>query len=46
MKKKYLEWQTLGRRVICPIDPANQRIIMWIVGFEMAAVLAVIKMIQ
>ena len=21
-KKKYLEHQTLGRRVICPIDPA------------------------
>ena len=25
-KKKCLESQTLGRRVICPIDPANQRI--------------------
>ena len=27
-EKKYLERQTLGRRVICPIGPANQRIIL------------------
>ena len=27
-KKKYLEHQTLGRRVICPSKPANQRIIL------------------
>ena len=27
MKKKYLEHQTLGGQVICPISPANQRII-------------------
>ena len=25
-KKKYLERQTLGRRVVCPIGPANQHI--------------------
>ena len=29
MKKKYLEHQTLGRRVICPSEPTNQRIILW-----------------
>ena len=28
-----MEHQTLGRRVVCPIGPANQRIILWIVGF-------------
>ena len=33
MKTKYLEHQTLGRRVICPSKPANQRIILQIVGF-------------
>ena len=32
-KKKYLECQTLGRRVICPFDPANQRIVLQIDGF-------------
>ena len=26
--KKNLERQTLGRRVVCPIAPANQRIIL------------------
>ena len=29
----YLEHQTLGRRVICPSEPANQRIILKIDGF-------------
>ena len=33
-EKKYLEHQTLGRRVICPREPANQRIILQIVGFQ------------
>ena len=33
LKKKYLEHQTLGRRVVLPIDPATQRIILNIVGF-------------
>ena len=32
-KKKYLERQKLGRLVVCPIGPANQRIILWIVKF-------------
>ena len=27
-EKKYLECQTLGRQVVCPISPANQRIIL------------------
>ena len=27
-KKKYLEHQMLGRRVVCPIGPANQCIIL------------------
>ena len=34
MKEKYyLEHQTLGRRVVCAIGPANQRIILQIDGF-------------
>ena len=33
MKKKYLEHQTFGRQVICPREPANQSIILKIVGF-------------
>ena len=33
-KKKYLEHQMLGRQVICPINPATQRVcILKIVGF-------------
>ena len=32
-KKKYLERQMLGQRVVCPKSPANQRIILYIVGF-------------
>ena len=28
MKKKYLEHQALDQQVICPIGPANQRIIL------------------
>ena len=31
--EKYLERQTLGRRVVCPIVPTSQRIILKIVGF-------------
>ena len=27
-EKKYLECQTLGRQFICPIGPANQRIVL------------------
>ena len=27
-EKKYLERQTLGPRVVCPIGPLNQRIIL------------------
>ena len=34
MKQKYLEHQTLGRRVVCAIDPATQLIILKIVGFK------------
>ena len=37
-KKKYLEHQALGRRVVCPISPANQRIILQIVGFLLGLV--------
>ena len=33
-KKKYLEHQMLGRRVVCPIGPANHRIILEIDGFQ------------
>ena len=33
MKKKYLERQMFGRQVVCPITPANQHIILQIVGF-------------
>ena len=33
-EKYYLEHQTLGHLVICPSDPANQRIILKIVGFH------------
>ena len=32
-KKRYLECKMLGRLVVCPIGPANQRIILLIVGF-------------
>ena len=28
-----MEHQTLGRQVICPSKPANQRIMLWIAGF-------------
>ena len=35
MKKKYLEPQTLGGGVVCPIVPANQRFILQIVGFQL-----------
>ena len=31
---KCLEHQTLGKWVVCPIDPATQRIILKIVGFQ------------
>ena len=34
-KKKYLEPQTLGGGVVCPIVPANQRFILQIVGFQL-----------
>ena len=33
-ERKYLESQTLGQRVVCPIGPANQHIILQIVGFQ------------
>ena len=33
-KKYCMEHQTLGRRVVCPSDPARQRIILKIVGFQ------------
>jgi hypothetical protein len=36
-EKKYLERQMLGRRVVCP---ANQRIILWIVGSQACPSLA------
>ena len=32
-EKIYLKRQTLGRQVVCPISPGNQRIILQIVGF-------------
>ena len=33
-KNTYLEHQMLGQRVVCPIDPSNQRIMLKIDGFK------------
>ena len=33
-KKQYLEHYTLGHRVVLPIVPATQRVILKIVGFQ------------
>ena len=36
-EKKYFERQILGRQVVCPIGPANQRIILQIIGFQVGS---------